>query len=220
MIYILASKSLTILSLLSTALLVVDIGDDDDDVSTLSSSESVGSDPVAVWEINCYIIFNNFSYDISNVASTCVFYKTIFCQQKLKSEMELLPHLDRLFKFTDKCQNCCNNGIKKSDLFLETGFLSDRTGDRVRSGSNGVAERGNLGVCLALPSLLGKLCVCFDHISTGTWIGDVTALPEKRPVELIFQKVLSPTYRDDPASLALFSFAFFTASAFFFAWRK
>merc|ERR1719400_1686482 len=49
MIYILASKSLTILSLLSTALLVVDIGDDDDDdVSTLSSSESVGSDPVAV----------------------------------------------------------------------------------------------------------------------------------------------------------------------------
>ena len=82
MIYILASKSLTILSLLSTALLVVDIGDDDDDVSTLSSSESVGSDPVAVWEINCYIIFNNFSYDISNVASTCVSYKTIFFQQK------------------------------------------------------------------------------------------------------------------------------------------
>ena len=77
MIYILASKSLTILSLLSTALLVVDIGDVDDDVSTLSSSESVGSDPVAVWEIYCYI-FNN----ISNVASTCVFYKTIFCQQK------------------------------------------------------------------------------------------------------------------------------------------
>ena len=69
MIYILASKSLTILSLLSTALLVVDIGDDDDDVSTLSSSESVGSDPVAVWEIYCYI-FNN----ISNVASTCVFF--------------------------------------------------------------------------------------------------------------------------------------------------
>ena len=95
-----------------------------------------------------------------------------------------MPHLDRLFKFTDKCQNCCNNGIKKSDLFLETGFLSDRTGDRVRSGSNGVAERGNLGVCLALPSLLGKLCVCFDHTSTGTWSGDVTALPEKRPVEL------------------------------------
>ena len=78
MIYILASKSLTILSLLSTALLVVDIGDDDDDVSTLSSSESVGSDPVAVWEIYCYIIFNN----ISDVASTCVFYKTIFFQQK------------------------------------------------------------------------------------------------------------------------------------------
>ena len=77
MIYILASKSLTILSLLSTALLVVDIGDDDDDVSTLSSSESVGSDPVAVWGIYCYI-FNN----ISNVASTCVFYKTIFFQQK------------------------------------------------------------------------------------------------------------------------------------------
>ena len=74
MIYILASKSLTILSLLSTALLVVDIGDDDDDVSTLSSSESVGSDPVAVWGIYCYI-FNN-------VASTCVFYKTIFFQQK------------------------------------------------------------------------------------------------------------------------------------------
>ena len=69
MIYILASKSLTILSLLSTALLVVDIGDDDDDVSRLSSSESVGSDPVAVWEIYCYI-FNN----ISNVASTCVFF--------------------------------------------------------------------------------------------------------------------------------------------------
>ena len=69
MIYILASKSLTILSLLSTALLVVDIGDVDDDVSTLSSSESVGSDPVAVWEIYCYI-FNN----ISNVASTCVFF--------------------------------------------------------------------------------------------------------------------------------------------------
>ena len=78
MIYILASKSLTILSLLSTALLVVDIGDDDDDdVSTLSSSESVGSDPVAVWGIYCYI-FNN----ISDVASTCVFYKTIFFQQK------------------------------------------------------------------------------------------------------------------------------------------
>ena len=77
MIYILASKSLTILSLLSTALLVVDIGDDDDDVSTLSSSESVGSDPVAVWEIYCYI-FNN----ISDVASTCVSYKTIFFQQK------------------------------------------------------------------------------------------------------------------------------------------
>ena len=77
MIYILASKSLTILSLLSTALLVVDIGDDDDDVSTLSSSESVGSDPVAVWEIYCYI-FNN----ISNVASTRVSYKNIFCQQK------------------------------------------------------------------------------------------------------------------------------------------
>ena len=79
MIYILASKSLTILSLLSTALLVVDIGDDnDDDVSTLSSSESVGSDPVAVWGIYCYIIFNN----ISNVASTRVSYKNIFCQQK------------------------------------------------------------------------------------------------------------------------------------------
>ena len=78
MIYILASKSLTILSLLSTALLVVDIGDDDDDVSTLSSSESVGSDPVAVWGIYRYIIFNN----ISNVASTCVSYKTIFFQQK------------------------------------------------------------------------------------------------------------------------------------------
>ena len=77
MIYILASKSLTILSLLSTALLVVDIGDVDDDVSTLSSSESVGSDPVAVWEIYCYI-FNN----ISDVASTCVSYKTIFFQQK------------------------------------------------------------------------------------------------------------------------------------------
>ena len=80
MIYILASKSLTILSLLSTALLVVDIGDDnDDDVSTLSSSESVGSDPVAVWGIYCYI-FNN----ISNVASTCVFYKTIFLSTKIK----------------------------------------------------------------------------------------------------------------------------------------
>ena len=42
MIYILASKSLTILSLLSTAFFVVD------DVSTLSNSESLGSDPVAV----------------------------------------------------------------------------------------------------------------------------------------------------------------------------
>ena len=45
-IYILASRSLTILSLLRTALFVVD------DVSTLSSSESVGSDPVAVWKRN------------------------------------------------------------------------------------------------------------------------------------------------------------------------
>ena len=79
MIYILASKSLTILSLLSTALLVVDIGDDDDDVSTLSSSESVGSDPVAVWEIYCYI-FNN----ISNVASTCVFFIKISFVNKNK----------------------------------------------------------------------------------------------------------------------------------------
>ena len=41
-VYILASKSLTILSLLSTAFFVVD------DVSTLSNSESLGSDPVAV----------------------------------------------------------------------------------------------------------------------------------------------------------------------------
>ena len=51
MIYILASKSLTILSLLSTAFFVVD------DVSTLSNSESLGSDPVAVCNNNkniCY----------------------------------------------------------------------------------------------------------------------------------------------------------------------
>ena len=50
-VYILASKSLTILSLLSTAFFVVD------DVSTLSNSESLGSDPVAVCNNNkniCY----------------------------------------------------------------------------------------------------------------------------------------------------------------------
>ena len=65
----------------------------------------------------------------------------------------------------------------------------------------------------------------FVLITPAQELGVETSLPCLRNDQLnfkynIFPKVLSPTYRDDPASLALFSFAFITASAFFFAWRK
>ena len=94
----------------------------------------------------------------------------------------MCAHLNRLFKFADKCLNCSSNGIKQSDLFLEAAFLRSGAGDRVRGGGNSLAKSSNLRVRLTLGNLLGKLGVGFDDVCAGARSGDVTPLPGKNEI--------------------------------------